>query len=341
MSTFNLGGLTEDINERAFGIDFWTQALLANNTMAMIGQYGEIIPNMKQDTYKMPLLDTPITLTDTGCGDTAGPDPIVTQRTLAMVGIKAAGEFCPHELEPYFLADHIPAGQNYENFQPLQAAIVNRISSEIAKKMAIFPWYGPTGTDTATYTTSWMDQLLAATNIVVGSTTINNGGSNGTDTQGAFNVVQALIGKFLANADTAGEVYQDDAIVVAMSPNAVNLYFQNYRTLFGDHNVTPSYDSLANGVALGGWYHPGTRVKVVIQNALGIGGEVVAFRRGNLVLGVDLISDTTGIRLWYSQDDDLIKWRMKAKIGTGIRSITNANTPATVAPNVVYWGPAS
>jgi hypothetical protein len=341
MPTFNLSALVADIDTQSFGIDFWTQALLENNTMSMVGRYGEIKTGVKKDTVQLPLLSAPVTLVAAGCGDEAGPVPAITTREMKMVGFKASGEFCPHELEEFYTADYIPAGQHYTDFQPLQNAIVNELTRNIAKKMAIFPWYGPTGTDTVTYAEAWMDQLNDASNIWVGGAAINDGGANGTDVNGAYNVAQALIAKFLANADAAGEVYEDEQIIIGIAPSAVDLYFRNYQTLYGTHNITPSYEILANGQALGGWFHPGTRVRIVIQNALGVGGQMVAFRRGNLVLGVDLASDITTMKLWYSQDDDLVKWRMKAKIGTGIRSITNANLPATIAPNIVYWSAAS
>lgn len=334
---FDLSGLTEDVNQRAFGIDFWHQALLANNTMAFAAQHGEIKTGMKQDTYKMPLLEAPVALQEAGCGAEADTVATVTQREMKMVGVQAAGQFCPQELEPYFLADFIPTGQNNEDFNPLQSAIVARIQEEIAKKMAIFPWYGPTGSDTVTYTTSWLGQLRSAINIVMGSSTITAGGSVGTDAAGAYNVVDALIQPFLNNSDTAGLVYTDNELVVAMSPFVVDLYFKNYRTRFGDHNITPSYETLANGVAMGGWFHPGTRVRVVVQNALGRTQDVVITRRRNLVLGFDLAADATGMKLWYDINTDLIKWRMKAKLGTGIRSIT----PSSSTPNILYWGAAS
>ena len=84
--------------------------------------------------------------------------------------------------------------------------------------------------------------------------------------------------------------------------------------------------------------HPGTRVMCVKQNALGLEGDIVATRKGNLVLAFDLASDATRVDLWYDKTDDLIYWRLKAKIGAGIRSITN---PSITKPNIVYWGAAS
>lgn len=334
---FNLAQIEEMVNETTFGAEFYKQALLPNDTFAFAAMHGDVLVNAKMDQYKLPELESTATIQASDCGQNSVDETTFKQSELNMVGIKIEGEFCPQKVEPYFLAMQLPAGQHYENFNPLQARIVERVGQQISKKMGIFPWYGPTGADTVTYNESWLDQLRDATGIVVGSTTITSGGNAGTDAAGAFNVVTALIAKFLDNADTAGEVYQDGLIRVAVSPKVANLYFENYRKLFGDNTVVPAMQQLADG-RITGWMHPGTRVEIVIQSALGLTHDVVISRRTNLVLAFDLASDASRLDLWYDKTDDLIYWRLKAKLGTGIRSITNPNV---AAPNILYWGAAS
>jgi hypothetical protein len=333
---FNLSQISEMINETEFGNLFYKKALLSNDTFAFAQSHGEVLTGAKMDNYKLPSLESSATIQASDCGQNSVDETTFTQTNLEMVSIKIEGEFCPQKLEPYFLAQGLPAGQHYEGFNPLEAQIVERTAQQIGRKMGIFPWYGPTGADSVTYTESWMEQLRDATGVVAGSTTVNNGGTNGTDAQGAFNVVQTLINKFLANPDSAGEVYEDGAISVAMSPQALNLYFQNYRTLYGDNTVIPNMASLAAGSTTP-FYHDGTLVRIVKQNALGLEGDIVASRKGVLVLAFDLASDATSIKMWYDQTDDLIYWRLKAKIGTGIRDLTSFN----VKPAITYWGAAS
>ena len=333
---FNLSQISEMINETEFGNLFYKKALLTNDTFAFAQSHGEVLTGAKMDNYKLPSLESSATIQASDCGQNSVDETTFTQTNLEMVSIKIEGEFCPQKLEPYFLAQGLPAGQHYEGFNPLEAQIVERTAQQIGRKMGIFPWYGPTGADSVTYTESWMDQLRDATGVVAGSTTITSGGSTGADAAGAFNVVQTLIDKFLANADSAGEVYEQDAIQIAMSPAVINLYFQNYRKLFGDNTVVPAMESLAAGSTVG-FYHPGTLVRIVKQNALGITNDVVASRKGVLVLAFDLASDATSIKMWYDQTDDLIYWRLKAKIGTGIRDLTSFN----IKPAITYWGAAS
>lgn len=329
---FNLSGLTEMINETEFGDKFYFDALMQNDTFAFARQYGEVLTGAKMDTYKLPRFDVTATLQDgSGCGQNSVDQTTFAQTTLTMVPIKIEGQFCASELEPYFLAAGLPAGQNYTQFNPLEANIIMRLKEQIAKKMGIFPYYGPTGSDTVTYANPWVELLQAAFGINAGTATPNNGGTSGTDTNGVYNIVETLAGLFYANPDTAADANNGN-IVVSMSPYDAWLYWQNYRTRWGLQNITPALQQLATG-SYQTWTHPGTNISIATQNALGTGREIIASRKQNQVLAFDLESDATKILLWYDINDDLIKWRLRVKVGTAWRALN--------AQNINYWGTAS
>lgn len=329
---FNLGGLTEMINETEFGDKFYFDALMENDTFAFAQQYGEVLTGAKMDNYKLPRFDVTATLQDgSGCGQNSVDQTTFAQTTLKMVPVKIEGQFCASELEPYFLAKGLPAGQHYTEFNPLEANILMRLKEQIAKKMGIFPYYGPTGSDTVTYTDPWIELLQAAFGINVGTATPTSGGSAGTDAAGVFNIVEALADVFYSNIDTAADANNGN-IVVTMAPKEARLYFQNYRKLFGDNTVVPVMQQLATG-NYSTWTHPGTQITIATQNALGTSHEIIAQRKENQVLAFDLQSDATKILLWYDINDDLIKWRLKCKLGTAWRALN--------AQNINYWGTAS
>lgn len=329
---FNLDALTSFVNETEFGDMFYKEALMTNDTFAFAAQYGEVLTGAKNDSYKLPTLDATATMLDgEGCSHTPTDQATIAQTDLNMVKAKFEGQFCVSTLEDYYLAKGLPAGQNYESFNPLEGNIIARIQEQIAKKMAIFPYYGPTGSDTVTYATPWIDLLEDAFGIVVGTSTPTDGGSAGTDAAGVFNIVEALADVYYNNVDTAADANNGN-IVVSMSPKDARLYFKNYRTLYGDNNITPALQQLANG-SYSTWTHPGTQISIATQNALGTENQIIASRKGNQTLAFDLQSDTTMLKLWYDINDDLIKWRLKLKIGTAWRSVANTS--------VNYWGAAS
>ena len=329
---FNLDALTEMVNETEFGDKFFMDALMTNDTFAFANQYGEVLTGAKMDSYKLPRMEVSATMkSGDGCGFTAVDQATFTQTDLTMVKAKFEGQFCASTLEPYFLAKGLPAGQNYTEFNPLQGNIIARLQEQISKKMALFPYYGPTGSDTITYATPWIDLLEDAFGIVVGTSTPTAGGTAGTDAAGVFNIVEALADVYYNNPDTAADANNGN-IVVSMSPKDARLYFKNYRTLYGDMNITPALQNLANGNYMT-WTHPGTQISIATQNALGTENQIIASRKGNQTLAFDLQSDATNLKLWYDINDDLIKWRLKLKVGTAWRDLT--------AANVNYWGAAS
>lgn len=329
---FDLAGLTALVNETEFGFNFYQAAVMSNDTFAFASQYGTVLTGAKNDTYKLPTMTGTATAQDgDGCGQNSVDQITPAQTTLNMVNIKFEGQFCPQTLEPYWLAAGLPAGQHYESLGSLEANIVAEVERQIAKKMAIIPYYGPTGSDTVTYANAWVDLLEDATGIVAGSTTPTAGGSAGTDAQGVFNIVETLATIFYGNVDTAADANSGN-IVVSMSPKDARFYFQNYRTLYGDHTFLPAYQELANG-RYATWTHPGTQIQCATQSALGLENQIIMSRKMNQTLAFDLASDATRLDMWYEKKEDLIYWRLRVKMGTAWRAIN--------ATNVNYWGAAS
>lgn len=335
---FDLAELTALVNEQEFGLDFYQQAVMDNDTFAGARLNGQVLTGAKNDKYKLPIMEGTATLKDgSECGFTPTDQTTFDQTDLNMQAITIQGQFCVRELEPFWLASGLPAGQHYQSLGVLEANILDETARQIADKMALFPWYGPTGSDTVTYADSWIEQLQGGTGISLGTGPVTDGGVNGTDAAGAYNVVEAIKAVFRNNRHTAKEIFNGN-IAIEMSPAAADLYWINYRKLFGDNTIIPAFQQLADGNGLAGWTHPGTRIQITIQGALGLSGHIVGFRRRNKVLAFDLESDATRLELGMDQYREYIWWKQRVKMGTAWRQITN---PATATPNVVYYGPAS
>ena len=335
---FDVSALAALVNETEFGFMFYKEALMNNDTFAFTQKYGEVLQNAKNDTYKLGNFNGSATAQDgDGCGQNSVDQITHTQTTLTMVNIKFEGQFCPQTLEPYYLAAALPPGQHYESLGALGAQYIAEIQRQIAKKMAIMPYYGPTGADTATYANGpWMDLLLAQTGINLATGDSTNGGSAGTDAAGAWNRVEAIKNRFLADGDSAAGVFEDGEYSVEMSPLDASLYFENMRTLFGQDTVTPLQQRFNDG-NFSSWIHPGTRMRIYVVNALGSGDlasrPIIGTRRENKVLAFDLRSDTTRLEMGMDQYREFIWWKWRAKMGTAWRSYNTKD--------VAYFGPAS
>ena len=63
---------------------------------------------------------------------------------------------------------------------------------------------------------------------------------------------------------------------------------------------------------------PGTSVKVQPVNGLNGTYDAYAMSVSNMALAVDLESDVDNYRLWYSQDNGEVRFRVKFKVGCGV-----------------------
>lgn len=334
---FDLTALTELVNETQFGTEYYREPIMENNTYTVTDAHGRVLTGAKNDSYKLPNMESTATVKDgSDCGFTPTDQTTIDQTDLAMVSLTIQGQFCVRKLEPFFMASQLPAGQFYRDFNPLEAQMLNSISDQIAKKVAIFPYLGPTGADTATYTTNWSAQLLAATGINLGTTNGTNGGSAGTDAAGVFNRVEAIANSLILDEDAAAGVMSREDYVVEMSPMDAKFYFENLRTRFGQDTLVPLQATfIASNYTT--WVHPGTRIRCMVVNALGVGiGGVrlmIAWRKRNKVLAFDLRSDSTRLEMGMDQYRQNIWWEWRLKMGTGISS--------TLPTDVLYYGPAS
>lgn len=310
---------------------FFTDAIAANDVLPFVKSYGDFIPGVKADSYKLRRLSTSLTIAD---GSTCFTDPdgnndsTITERTLTLKKGLLRDTICPTDMEAYYTHQGLTAGQHYMGIGAFQAGIMADIAKNAGKAIGNEMWNGGANW----ITSGWIDQLYAAINIEIGgSTTPTAGGSAGTDAEGAFNIVQTLVDTFMADVDTASEVASGNVVCV-MSPKEYNFYFQNYRKLFGDNIITPGLQSLAGG-SLAPVYHPGTRVEIVVQNFLTGTGTIILTRKGNFALALDLESDFTDIKMGMDQYDEKLWWKMRFKGGVGINDIS--------ANSVIYYGPAS
>lgn len=330
---FDLSALTAFVNETKFGNEWYSEPLFDNNTFLVADQNSTVLTGAKRNDYKLPTLESTATLKDgSECGFTPTDQSTIDQTDLHMVPITVQGQFCVRELEDFFTAEGLPPGQHYTQFNPLEAQMLARIQEELARKMALLPYYGPTGSDTVTYNNGWIDLLLPQTGINLGTGNSTNGGTAGTDAAGAWNRVEAIKNRFLSNADSAAGVFQDGEYSVEMSPLDASLYFENMRTLFGQDTVTPLQQRFNDG-NFSSWIHPGTRMRIYVVNSLGSGREILGVRRRNKVLAFDLRSDATRLEMGMDQYREYIWWKQRVKIGTAYRSFN--------AKDVAYYGAAS
>lgn len=323
----NFSGVNAWVDETTKAADFYVEAVMGNGVVPWLRETGDLLTGVKANSIKLPLLTADVTMQDgDNCAFNDSGSTTISQATLNMKNLKFQSTLCARTMEDYFTAVLLPPGQKYTGLGRAEAAMMNEIMKSIQKKLGYGYWRETTLFD------GWLEQIYAATGINTGAgTTPTAGGSAGTDAAGVFNIVQTLVATFLGDEDLADEIYNGNVSIV-MSPQDVNFYFQNYRTLFGDNPfATQQLNNLAGGAL--SFVHDGTNVRIYAQPALTGSGTIIMSRKGNFTLGFDLESDNTGLRVGLDQYEENIWYTLRTKIGTGFHAL-NAN-------NLRYWGPAS
>lgn len=329
-------GLTAYVEEKRYGLDFYTQAVQRNDLFPFITNVNGFFPGVKEDTIKLPNLSAVAGISSGSACVTdfnLGNDTTITQSSISLTKGFVGDEICPHDgFETYYTAMGMTAGQNYEGLGAFEAGIFAEIQRKVGKRIVTNAWTGNASPDTWSFT-GWQELLLAANmgSAIVGSSTPTSGGSAGTDAAGVYNICEALINSAMADVDFASEVESGNVYIV-MSPKEKEFLRQNYLKLFGQALPTPGLADLQGNV-FGAFNFPGTNVPVYTQSALTGTGTIILSRNGNQVLAMDLLSDTTDLRVGMDQYMEKLWWKFRFKMGVGWRDLTSGS--------IRYWGPTT
>lgn len=329
-------GLVAYVEERRFGNDFYTPALQSNDVLPFVQSVGLFLPNVKEDTIKLPNMSAVAGIADgSTCVDDFdnGNDTTITQSTLALKKGIITDSICPHDgFETYYTAAGMTPGQHYEGLGVFETGIVREIQRNVAKRLAQNPWNGESSPDTWTFT-GWLELLYAAVmgTGIVGTGTPTSGGAAGTDTAGVYNICQALIDAAMADVDFASDVMMGNVYIV-MSPQDKEFLRQNYLKRYGTSLITPDLATLQNNV-FAPMQFPGTNIPIYTQSSMTGKATIILSRKGNQVMAVDTVSDFTDLDMWLADDHQTLRWMFRFKMGVGWRQL-NTN-------NIKYWGPTT
>lgn len=347
----NFSGITTYVNELR-RTDFWLEALSGNDVMPFVEAVGDVIPNVKENSFTLKRLSGSVTFADgAACSDDfdSGNDTTITQTTISLVKLLAQDSFCMHGegYETYFTAPQMPLGQHYAGLAPWQQALVNEIMRRLAKRYAVNYWQGNQSGDTHTLN-GWMDLLQAAvlgtfnsssnvTGGIVGSTTPTSGGSAGTDAEGVYNICQSLVEAAMYTTTLAGSDLQADLMAgncyIVMNPLNREFLRQNYQKKHGlaMPEIVPGLAGLQSN-AFGAFNFPGYNLPVITQVHIPQ-NTIILSRNGNQVIAFDAVSDTTKLDVWLADDHDTVRWKHRSKLGLGWRALDGSN--------LKYWGPTT
>jgi hypothetical protein len=285
-----------------------TSAVFDAKTQQLIKDGGIVIPGAKS-SVAIPLMDTDAVFGTQSCSFDASGTTTFSQRTITVGKIKIEEKICPKDMESYFLQESLKSGSTYEDFgnADFQAAYLDKKNKRIAAQIETALWQGDTGSATANLNKFQGLQTLVATDAVNANVSGYVSGAPIT-TVTAANVIAATEGIYkaipvavLAKGDVKIFVGNDWYRLLILAYRALNMFAYNPQ------------DSQAASFIL-----PGTNVEVVSVNGLNGTGDAYAISLSNIALAVDLVDEEMNYNMWYSPDNNDVRYRVEFKIGVNV-----------------------
>lgn len=266
------------------------------------GVYGDTIANLTKQLgvktkERLNYLDVdPVLQSGTGCGFSANGKTEFTERDLETAAFKVNDQWCPDNLLSKFAEYLVRYGANANAADmPFEKEIMDEIIKGINKKMEKQVWVGDKA---ASGSTDLIDGFLTLAANADSASTISVSIPTGTSVYAAIKSVIMQIPEEILDDAT---VFVAPAIYRAFVQELVEKNWYHYES-----------GEIENSDLI----FPGTNIKV--HKTYGLTGDkthIYASTYKNMVYGADLMNDKEEARLWFSDDDDLFKLKIKWNAG--------------------------
>ena len=288
-----------------------TSAVFDAKTQQLILANGIVIPNVKS-SVAIPLMETDAVFAAQSCSFDASGTTTFSQRTITVGKIKVEEKICPKDLEAYFTQEALKAGSTYEDFgnADFQKAFFDKKNVRIASQLETAIWQGDaTGATANTNKFDGLQKLIAAGSPVdanVSGYTGITGSAVATVT--ASNVIACTEGIYKAIP------------VAVLSKGDVKIFVGNdwYRLLILAYRALNMFSYNPQDSQAASFILPGTNVEIVSVNGLNTTGDAYAISLSNIAMAVDLLDEENSYKMWYSEDNNDVRYRVEFKLGVNV-----------------------
>ena len=287
-------------------LDLVTRAVSEGETLNVI----DIRTGIK-GTQQIPLLDDTINYQSAAtCGFNASGDTVLDKVDLTVAPIKLEKQFCNEDLVGFFAQQALRSGtQAGQEELPFGDQITNHILRLHQREFDGLLWKSDTNNSTGnlSYFDGFKTILDASADVIDASSTFAAAAINATN---AYDIFIAAYSDMLAANEA---VTMADDFVIFCSPAALNalridMVKKNY--------FAYSSEDLQQG---------NNRIRLAGTNCIVIGviglagqGGLYGGRSSKFIFGTDGANDLLSFRLWYSEDDDVIKLSIKFRAGVTV-----------------------
>jgi hypothetical protein len=245
-----------------------------------------------KETEKLNYLNVdPVLQAGKGCGFNPSGDTAFSERDVTAKILKVNDQWCPDALIGKYAEYLVKLGANKNaDNMPFEQEIMDEIQIKLSQKLEKMVWQGDTG--------------LSFTGLI--------GLAEGADSASTSAVTLSSAATIYANIKSMvmaiPEEILDDAVIF-VSP-------ANYRSFIQEMVEKNYYHYESGKIENDDFIFPGTNIAVhKTLGMTGVNDKIYASTYKNLVYACDMLDDKEEFRLWFSDDDDLFKLKIKFNAG--------------------------
>ena len=289
-----------------------TSAVFDAKTQQMILANGIVLSGVKS-SVEIPLMETDAVFQTQSCSFDASGTTTFSQRSITVGKIKVEEKLCPKNLEAYFTQEALKAGSTYEDFgnADFAKAYFDKKNSRIASQLETAIWQGDTtGAGGANLT-----KFDGLQKLIAGGSPVNANVSGFTGVTGS-----PIATVTSANVIAATEGIYKAIPVAVLAKGDVKIFVGNdwYRLLILAYREKNMFSYNPQDSQAASFILPATNVEIVSVNGLNGTGDAYAISIANMALAVDLVDEETAYTLFFSRDNNDVRFRAEWKIGVNV-----------------------
>jgi len=297
---FNVSGLANYTNEQS--TELVLKSLFGGKTAAVLQAAGQVQVGVKS-AEALNILTTSVFLQADGCGYNPSGTTTFTQRTITVGAMKVEETMCPKTLEAKWMQTQIAPGSATE--LPFEEQIGRDKANNIAKLLEVAVWQGDTATSNTNPNTNRFDGFVKIIDAASASTVAGN-------TSSATAITIANVEDLIDNmyAVVPADISDADYLVLWVGIDT----YKKYTTALRNSNLF-HYAAESEGMEI---TIPATNIKMIAVGGLNGTDRMYLGKLSNFYMGTDLANEYENYQIFYSRDNDEVRFRAALKAGVQI-----------------------
>ena len=297
---FNVSALANYTNEQS--TELVLKSLFGGKTAAVLQAAGQVQVGVKS-AEALNILTTSVFLQADGCGYNPSGTTTFTQRTITVGAMKVEETMCPKTLEAKWMQTQIAPGSATE--LPFEEQIGRDKANNIAKLLEVAVWQGDTATSNTNPNTNRFDGFVKIIDAASASTVAGN-------TSSATAITIANVEDLIDNmyAVVPADISDADDLVLWVGIDT----YKKYTTALRNSNLF-HYAAESEGMEI---TIPATNIKMIAVGGLNGTDRMYLGKLSNFYMGTDLANEYENYQIFYSRDNDEVRFRATMKYGVQI-----------------------